>query len=168
MRSASVALNILAFVGRKWEVSRTFAGSGVKATLLSCVQVHSLITLISREGNARLSGEWLLSQHDCYMIPISFLKTHGWRSQNYTFPNLLLFTEMEDQIRLGVKVWLLFFYNISSGFAWVPGPRELPCRVQCKLIPCSSMVSSFQTQVLGELFIVFLLQIPPPFASSLC
>lgn len=71
--------------------------------------------------------------------------------------NLLLFTE----IRLGMELWLSFFYKISTGFARVPGPRALPCRVQCKLIPAGPRCHTFRP---SELFIVLLLQIPSPFA----
>lgn len=55
-----------------WEASRILAGSGVKAALVSFVQVHGLIILISKEGNVRLLGECPLSQHYCYTISTFF------------------------------------------------------------------------------------------------
>ena len=68
--SASVGLNILAFVGGGSQQIST--GLGVKATLVSCRQGQSLITLSSGEGNVRLLGEWHLNQHYCYLIPTFF------------------------------------------------------------------------------------------------
>lgn len=55
-----------------WDVSRISTGPGVKATLASYVQGHSLVTLSFGERNVRLSGAWLLNQHYSSVTPTFF------------------------------------------------------------------------------------------------
>lgn len=66
----------------------------MKAALVSSAQVQSLITLICNEGNVRLLGKCLLSQHYCYMISTFLPGFMAVDHQIVPIKDLLLFIEM--------------------------------------------------------------------------
>ena len=67
--SASVALNILAFVGGKSADLNRTGYEGHSCVLRARPEPHYPKFW---EGNVRLLGEWHLNQHYCYMIPTFF------------------------------------------------------------------------------------------------
>lgn len=125
-----------------WEASRILAGSGVKATLVSYVQAHFNFQGRKWEAVGGVPFESALFLYDLRVTVVDH--------QMVPIKNVLRFKE----IGLVMKLWLPFFppCDISTGFASVPGPRALPCRVQCKLIPAGPRVILSDP---SELFIVW-------------
>lgn len=78
-----------------------------------------------REGNVRCprSGfDSVLLLYDPHVLSLSCIP----KITNALIKDLLLYTETGDQLRLSLKLWLLSFFKISTGFACGPGPRNLP------------------------------------------
>lgn len=127
----------------RWEASRMLAGWQGQVTLLS---------------GKEMWGVPGVALTYCCITPKFFSSAASLEITNVLIKDLLLCTETQRPAQIESETLITFLLQNFHWFCMRSRSWEPPCRIQCKLISRWSTVSSFLTQVLGELFIVPSLQ----------
>lgn len=109
--------------------------------------------LLSQERSCEPVPGVALTQSDCYTTPISFLSCLRGDHQ-CTHQGFIALYRNGRPTHIESETLTTFLLQNFHWFCTRSRPWEPPCRIQCKLSSHWSTVSSFLTQVLGELFIV--------------